>query len=115
MTVLLVHASGRQYYVLTLHKETPLDQQPDPKAAPPQGVVTPQTTGFDDGFAGFTLKGTCHCCFASKYNHLFGFVAVSWLGRPCGSWTDQICKNRNGLGVFSCQMFVNLSQTLLVM
>lgn len=46
--------------MLTLHKETPLDQQPDPKAAPSPGPVTPQTSGFEDSFAGFTLKGNQH-------------------------------------------------------
>lgn len=53
----LVCMAGRQYYVLTLHKETPLDQQAEPKADPTPAAVIPQTSGFDDGFAGFTLKG----------------------------------------------------------
>ena len=56
-------AGGRQYYVLSLHRDTPLDQQAavtrtsaaqGPAPAPAQSA---HGAGRDDGFAGFTLKG----------------------------------------------------------
>lgn len=53
-------SGGRHYYVLSLHRDTPLDQQatqsghePTPNAAQPSTA----SNGFDDGFAGLTLKG----------------------------------------------------------
>ena len=54
-----IHAGARQYYVLSLHRDTPLDQQAAASAAsaaqaPAQSAAA---AGLDDGFAGFTLKG----------------------------------------------------------
>jgi len=62
------HAGGRQYYVLSLHRDTPLDQQAAPSGEPPEapaGGGQRVSNAFDDGFAGFTLKGalayeSCH-------------------------------------------------------
>ncbi|KAL3159262.1 hypothetical protein ABBQ32_011226 [Trebouxia sp. C0010 RCD-2024] len=50
---------GKQYYVLSLHRHTPLDQQAEtPAALPGEAPAQPvPSLGRDDGFAGFTLKG----------------------------------------------------------
>ncbi|KAL0030068.1 hypothetical protein WJX79_004816 [Trebouxia sp. C0005] len=53
-------SGGRQYYVLSLHRDTPLDQQAAPSEEPteaPAGGGQRVSNGFDDGFAGLTLKG----------------------------------------------------------
>lgn len=46
--------------MLSLHHDTPLDQQAAASAAASQAAApaqSPASNGFDDGFAGFTLKG----------------------------------------------------------
>ncbi len=51
--------------MLSLHRDTPLDQQANPSGEPSQPADAPgprASNDFDDGFAGFTLKGTdLHC------------------------------------------------------
>ena len=60
----LVSPGGRQYYVLSLHRDTPLDQQAAASSAASSLASQPRapsqptvSNGFDDGFAGLTLKG----------------------------------------------------------
>ena len=50
--------------MLSLHRDTPLDQQAAPSGEPPEapaGGGQRVSNAFDDGFAGFTLKGALHC------------------------------------------------------
>lgn len=65
-------AGGRQYYVLSLHRDTPLDQQALPSGEPaqPEDVGGPRASSdFDDGFLGFTLKGAALCTLSCFPTH----------------------------------------------